>query len=352
MADLKMNPTYTVYIISGTKKYNVTPALVSLARIDAEGQIAQRVKIQLRNVQVDGIHLSSLLQPVNRVFIYADDGTQQDEVFRGFLWDRTYKSSISDHDLIVTAYDHLIYLQESEDTFYFSSGKSTEDVITSICRDWGIKLEYSYTNIANGKLPLTGKLYDILTTDILDVTKKQTGVPYALISEKDTMIVRTVGSNKKTYMFKAGKNVRSATSSWTMEGIITQVVVIGNANDDERTPVELVESLNVKKYGTLQKIQRKDKDLDIWSAHAEARYTLKDHSEPKWEYVLVCPDVPWIRKGDGVFVDAGDINERRLIVTAVNRTSDTKNAEMTLTMVDDIIRARWENVEWYSNHEV
>lgn len=348
MAELNMNPTYTAYIISESKKYNVTPALISLDRIDAEGQIAQRVNLQLRNVQVDGVWLSSILKPVNRLFIYADDGTKKDEVFRGFLWDRTYKSSISDQELKVTAYDHLIYLQESEDTFYFSTGKSTEEIISSICRDWGIKLNYSYLNIVNGKMPLTGRIYDILTTDVLDVTKQQTGYHYALISEKDTMIVRTAGTNEVTYKFLATQNVSSATSSWTMEGVITQIVLVGSAGDDDREPVELVESRNVSKYGTLQKIDRKDQDLDIWSAHRDTRVSLMENSDPKYEYEITGPDIPWIRKGDGVFVDAGDINEKSLIVTAVNRSFDSKNAKMTLTMVDASTRIALLHVDWFS----
>lgn len=349
MAELNMNPTYTAYIVSGSKKYNITPAIISIERIDAEGQIAQRVNLQLRNVMVEDSMLSSILQPVNRLFVYADDGTKNDEVFRGFLWDRTYKASIREQTLKVTAYDHLIYLQESEDTFYFSNGKTTEEIVSSICAQWGIKLDYSYQNIVNGKMPLTGSLYDILTADVLDETKIRTGYHYSVISEKDTMLVRTAGSNEVTYKFEGKNNVSSATSSWTMEGVVTQIVLIGKAGDDEREKVEMVESRNVEKYGTLQKISRKDQDTNIWDAHAELRVSLMENSDPKHEYEITGPDIPWIRKGDGVYVYAGDINEKKLIVTAVNRSCDTKNANMTLTMVDVSTKIGLLNVDWFSS---
>lgn len=346
---LTLTPTYTVYIISDGKKYDVTPAIESLNRIDAEGQIAQRVNLQLTNAQVNGAHLSSILQPLNRVFIYANDGARQEEVFRGFLWDKNYKSSLTDHRLKVTAYDHLIYLQESEDVFFFSTGKSTEEIISHICQKWNIKLDYSYHNIVNGKLALSGRLYDMLTTDILDITKRQIGDYYSLISKKDTMIVRLAGDNTETYKFIAGENITSTTSYWTMEGVITQIVLVGKADDEGREPIDYVESRNAQKYGTLQKIQRRDENMDIWTAHAQVRLALMEHSEPTWEYEITAPDIPWIRKGDGMYIDAGDIVGRRLIVKAANRTSDNKTSKMTLTLVDEsAYHGRLEGVLWFS----
>lgn len=333
--NLTLNPHYTIFIISDGKKIDVTPAMESLGRIDAEGQIAQRVNIQLRNEVLDGVHLSTILKPVNRVFIYADDGEKNDEVFRGFLWDRNYKSSLTDQRLKVTSYDNLIYLQESEDTFFFSAGKSTEEIMSAICKQWNIKLDYSYHNIVNGKIATSGRLYDMMTTDILDVTKRQVGDHYSIISKKDVMYVRLAGDNSETFKFIAGENIGSTSTSWTMEGVITQYILVGKAGDDGREPIDLVESRNAAKYGTLQKIKRRDEDMDIWSAHGEIRLALMDYADPKWEYEIDAPDIPWIRKGDGVYIDAGDIVGSRLIVTAVNRISDNKNSRMTLTMVDE-----------------
>ena len=73
------------------------------------------------------------------------------------------------------------------------------------------------------------------------------------------------------------------------------------------------------------------------------------NSDPKNEYEITGPDIPWIRKGDGVYVDAGDINEKKLIVTAVSRSCDTKNAKMTLTMVDVSTKIALLDVDWFSS---
>lgn len=335
MVATQQNPIYTVYIISDGVKYNVTSALESLERSEADGQIAQRVTMQFTNIQVDGMWLSSILKAVNRVFVYADDGTTADEVFRGFLWERSYKTSISDQKLKVTAYDNLIYLQESEDSLYFSPKKSTESVFSSICNSWGINLHYSYDSITHAKLPLKGRLYDILTTDLLDKVKKEKGKKYVIISEKDTMHVKLAGANATCYQFLARENVTSASSGWTMEGVVTQVIVVGKTDDNGYAVIEQRwDSPNIKKYGTLRKIQTTNEDTPYWTARVEARLTLFEKGDPKWKYEIVAPDIPWIRKGDRVFVDAGDINKKYLIVTEITRSSDMKSSEMAMTLED------------------
>lgn len=331
MEPLRLNPKYSVYIVLGNDKYNVTPALLSIDRSDDEKQIAQHVRMEFENVLVDGILLSSLLKPISRVFVHADDGSKDDEVFRGFLWSNASKTSTKAKTLKVDAYDNLIYMQESEDTFFFSSGNSTKTIVSKICSDWGIKLEYSYTSITHGQLALTGRLYDLLTADVLEDTRKQTGDYYTLISVKDTMIVRKSGTNTDVYQFIKGKNVSAAASGWTMDGVTTKIIILGDTDDNGWAPVKYTESKNTDIYGTLQKIERTSSDKD---AQKEAKITLQEDAEPKWEYEIEGPDVPWIRKGDAVVVDVGDINDRRLIVTSISRSSDNKKSNMTMTMVD------------------
>lgn len=327
-------PVYTVSAISGNIKYNLTPLLLSIDFSDSEKQIAQRVTLQLTNILVDGTWLSSIFQPRDRIFIHANDGSKSGEVFRGYLWGRNYKSSIKEHTLKLTCYDNLIYMQESEDSLYFSAGKSTKDIATAICNNWGVKLNYSYSSIHHEKMPLRGKIYEILTADVLDLVRKRTGKKYVVISDQDTMHIKHVGQNTTIYKFLAGKNVTSTSSGWTMDGIITQVVILGKADDNDRDPVEAIVTGNTSGLGTLQKIESRDENTSLADAKLEAKNTIDESGKPKWEYEIDCPDIPWVRKGDKVFVDAGDINEKYLIVTAVNRAIDMKTRKMTMTLED------------------
>ena len=329
MAETKKVPTYTVYIISDSTKYNVTNAVLGIDRSEPDGQIAQRATIRLANVKVGDKWLSSLLKARNRVFIYANDGAKEAEVFRGYLWSRVRNDAIDENELKYVCYDNLIYFQESEDSLYFASGKSTKDVMASICEKWEIKLQYDYDSITHTKLPLRGCLSDIFTADILDLVKKKTKKKYVILSEKDTMIVRPVGANQEVYHFEAGKNVTRTASGWSMEGVITRVIIVGKADKDDREPIEATVDGETSEYGTLQKIQKKDDNTTLEDAKKEAQNVIDEFGKPKWEYQVEAPDVPWIRKGDKIYVSAGDISGYR-IITEIERESTEKLMTMTL----------------------
>ena len=252
-------------------------------------------------------------------------------MFRGYLWTRARTDSLNDREIRYTCYDNLIYFQESEDSLYFSSGKSTKDVMSSICSKWGIKLQYSYESITHEKMPLRGCLADIFTEDILDLVKKRKKKKYVILSDKDTMVVRPVGSNSTIYRFEAGKNVIRTASGWTMDGIITKVVITGKADDDKREPIEATVSGKTSEYGTVQKLQSRNENTSLADAKIEAKNTIDENGEPKWEYEITAPDIPWIRRGDKIHVSAGELSGY-FITTDIDRTIDQKRREMALEL--------------------
>lgn len=328
----KSNPVYSVYIVDGNTKYDITPTIISIELSDQKGQIAQRANITAINVQIGGSWLAGLLKVRQRVFIYADDGEKNDEVFRGFVWSRQYKSSLEARDITISCYDNLIYMQESEDYEYFSSGKSTKDVISSICSKWGIPLEYAYESITHDKLPLRGDLSNILTSDILDLVQDRTGKKYIIRSEKDTMKVLTVGANSTVYRLIYGQNTIQTYSECTMEGMTTKVIILGKAGEDDRSPIEATITQNSEQYGTMQKVINRTESTTLADAKKEAQNILNKNSSPKWEYETRGVNVPWIRKGDKVYINAGDIADQELIAVNIDRTIDAKGSTMTLTL--------------------
>lgn len=326
------NPVYTVYIVSGETKYNVSPAVINLDFSDQKKQLAQCVTIDLVNVKAGSRWLAGLVNVRDRVFIHANDGTRNEEVFRGYVWTRGYGSSLKDREIRLKCYDNLIYLQESEDSEYFSAGKSSKDVTSALCSKWGIKLEYSYESITHSKLALRGNLADIFTGDVLDLVKDRTGKKYVIRSEKDVMKVLPHGANDTVYSFKAGENAISTSSECTMAGMITKVVILGKADDNDRKPVEATVSGKTGQYGTLQKLINRSENTTLADAKKEANSILKEAGDPKWEFEVRAVDIPWIRKGDKVHINAGDIANSTLIAVGVDRTISSKKKEMVLTL--------------------
>ena len=330
MASLE-NPVYTVYIVASGTKYNVSGAVVSLKFTDQKAQFSKSVRIELANAKVGNMRLTSLIRVRDRVYIYADDGEKSDEVWRGFVWTRNYKSSLASRNFDLKCYDNLIFMQESEESKFFESGKSTKSIVSSLCSDWGVSLQYNYESITHAKLALRGGLSDIITDDVLNLVKDRTGKKYVIISEKDVMYINGVGKNSTVYTIKAGNNAVQTASECTMDGMTTKVVILGKADDDDRRPVEATVSGNTSKYGTLQKLIDRDENTELADAKKEAQSIIDEDGEPKWEYEISAPDIPWIRKGDKVNVSAGDLT-KSYIVIGVDRDISLKEKRMLLTL--------------------
>lgn len=328
------NPVYSVYVIDGSYKYNITDVVENLELSQAENQLAASATITMMNVKLPKYsELRTYIKERDRVFIYASDGTKTEEVFRGYIWTKEYKQSTSDKTLQIKCFDNLIYFQESEESDYYSSGSSTQTVMSSICKKWGVTMKYNYLSIKHSKLALRGNLADIITSDILDKVRERTGKKYVISSVKDVLQIDQIGSNTVLYSIKAGENAVSTQTVVTMDGMITRVKILGKADDDDRRPVEAVVSKNTSKYGTLQKLIDKDKDTSLADAKKEANAMLQENSTPKHEYTVTAPDIPWIKKGDQVMVQAGDIN-KTLIVAGISHEISTKAKKMDLTLTD------------------
>lgn len=327
------NPIYTVYLVIGSTKYNITPAVMSLDFSSQEQQIAASVTVYAANVKVGNSYLSTMLKVRQRVFIYANDGKKNAEVFRGWTWTKYYESENESKELRIKCYDNLIYLQESEDSFYFTNGTQTKSIMSSICSEWGISLNYTYSSISHDKLALRGTLSDMITSDVLDAVKKRTGTKYVITSQQDVMTVAAVGSNTTVYSLTAKNNATLTRSETTMDGMTTQVKILGDAEkDSEKIPVLATVKGNTSTYGTLQKLQDKNSDTSLADAQTEAQNTINEDGAPKKEYNVDAIDIPWILKGDKVYVNAGDIKEKTLIVVGIDRDISNKRKKMSLTL--------------------
>lgn len=327
------NPVYTVQVLGESTQYDLTPAVTHIQMTDQENQLAQVATITVSNVTVGGTTLAKMLKPRQRIFIYANDGSTKDEVFRGVIWNPYYRGSLDSEEITLKCYDNLIYFQESEDSLYFSAGKSTKDLLTTICGNWGVQLDYSYQTITHSKLVLRGKLSDIFISDILDKVKDQTGKRYVLLSIKDTLTVRQIGQNATVYKIGAGNNAMLTRVDQTMDGMVTKVVILGKADKDERLPVQATVTGDTAQYGTLQKLYDRDENTSLADAKTEANNILKEKGAPSWSYEVQAHDIPWIRKGDTVSIETAELTEN-LIVASIDRSISNRAKTMTLTLKD------------------
>lgn len=334
MTASKENPEYTAVITmaSSGQQFDLTPLLVSLELTHQKEQLAQCATLTLVNVAYEGTWLNKMVRARDRVLIFANDGERHEEVFRGFVWTNTYTSALEERELVLRCYDNLIFWQESEESEFFPKGRSTQDVVQTLFDKWGVPLEYRYESITHDKLALRGTLADLVTSDILDKVKKDTGKKYAVYMEGDKAIIRTLGDNETFYRVDTASRAVSTKSEETMDGMTTKVVILGKGDDNKKTPVEAEVTGNTDRYGTLQKLQDRDEKTTLADAKKEAQNVIDEKGQPSWEYELKCGDIPWVKKGDRINVSVGMIYESMMLVLSIARTISNKEKTMTLTM--------------------
>lgn len=92
----------------------------------------------------------------------------------------------------------------------------------------------------------------------------------------------------------------------SVNDMVTQVQVVGTAEDEGRTLVEAVVEGN-QDFALLQTTLLRDSDKSLEDAIAEAKTYLSEHGSPQEEIVVVAVDLPFLRKGEKVKICAGNL---------------------------------------------
>ena len=115
------------------------------------------------------------------------------------------------------------------------------------------------------------------------------------------------GSNEDVYVFKVDIT-KSVSTSISTADLVTRVRVLGQADDDGKSSVEA--TLNgLTEYGIRQRIYVRGSDESLEDAKTAAQEILDNDGKITQELTLTAPDVPYIRKGDLVYVMAGTAND-------------------------------------------
>lgn len=136
---------YSVKIVGETGiVYDVTPALISLWWEEQTNELSQRVSITTANMAMGDTWLMAVAKIGCMLSVSASWGEGFQEMFVGKIWEWGYQSS-QQKEISISAYDHLKLIQQSYDYGYYASGQSTDTILSSLCREWGIPLAYQYS---------------------------------------------------------------------------------------------------------------------------------------------------------------------------------------------------------------
>lgn len=308
---------------------NITDYIENLGWEENDKEISVHSSFTARNDKTSKGYLSSLIRPNCLIIIYADGGDgRYREVARGNIatWDNTRQNSA--HDLKCTAYDSLYNLQKSQDNFFFPSGTGTKARIEKILNKWGMPLgKYDGPNKKHGKKKYQNKYLSDIILDILDDSTKKGSSKCIIRQEKGKTQIIKRGSNRDIYVFK-GSNTKVTNHSISTADMVTRVKIIGKEKKGGKNKV--IATLNGStKYGVRQRIYTRGADESLADAKSAAKAILDDDGDVKDEITVQAQDVPYVRKGDLVYLKIGSI-KGYYYVLGVRHDADTCSMSMDL----------------------
>jgi hypothetical protein len=299
---------YSVIVIDETgNQYKINDYIQNLGWEENENEIAARFSFTARNDNTSKGYLSGIIKPgcLIGIFAFVDSPRMvNEEICSGYVETWNDIEQNSGHTLKCLGYDGLYKLQKSQDNLYFPSGTGTESAIKSILKEWGVPLgQYDGPNAVHGNLVYKNQYLSDIILEILDDSYKK-GEKKCIIRFSDggiTIIPR--GSNKTVYVFRAD-NTKAFNTSVSTADMVTRVKIVGKEKKDGSRSVEATLD-GLTQFGIRQKIYTRGSDESLADANIAAQEILNDEGAVKWDMIVQSPDVPFIHKGDLVYIISG-----------------------------------------------
>lgn len=228
----------------------------------------------------------------------------------GVVWDiDSAKQNIK--RLTATIYDRTIYLPESEDEYLFPAGQTADQRLRIYAEQWGIPLS---ANIPNTGIPLAKSLkrpasiYSHITADLKETAKKG-GKLYRPRMTPNGLELYELGTNSTVWILEEEAGVEEIGQNRTLSGAVTRVKVLGQADDQQKSPVLAVVDGDRDKYGTIQKILQDPDIKNASEATAAAQQMLTGMQET---FRVTGIDINTIRAGDKVQLNGMDLIVRSI----------------------------------------
>ncbi|MCL2087664.1 MAG: hypothetical protein FWH05_08755 [Oscillospiraceae bacterium] len=290
---------YNVRLITENgEQYLINTALTFLQWEEQKNELAQKATIKVVNTKIGATTLFKLVKMNCLIRISANWGEVNKRVFEGFI-SELERVNGKKRELIISICDPLIRLQLSEDFKYYSAGLKTEAIVESICKDWGIALDYTWEqSIIHEKQAFRGDTISNMLIKILEEVRQKTGKKYIAYYRNGKFVVCGYGNNKTIYKFDSNNTI-STSRKLSVNSLVTRVKVIGKENKDERAPIEAIVDGDTR-FGVFQKIVVRDSDKSLAAAKDEATALIKEKGKPEEIIKISLPDMPVIRKGDTI----------------------------------------------------
>ena len=304
--DLSQIAYRLVAVMPDASQIRLDGVATNIAWEENDGELAVRLNLALRDVEMDdGSRLSAKLALCTLIYLFATWNGVENEIFRGTVWTWEHPQ-MNDEQITVTCYDHLYYLQKSQDNRYFAKNTKTKTVIQKILGDWKVPIGiYSASDVKHAKILYKCKTIAAMLTETLkdaDEKAKVKGNQKSFIRSRLGLVdIISRGSNTDIYGFYAGQNIETSSDKYSMTELVTRVIITGKDDSNGKPKVEAkVDGL--LEYGILQSIYSRG-DTTLKEAKKAAQKIIDDDGKPKRTTTIGGIEFPGIRKGDIVYIE-------------------------------------------------
>ena len=203
------------------------------------------------------------------------------------------------------------------------SGRTTQPVVE---RNRG-GLADSYcpvpgANVAHGKMNFKSKSPAKMLLELLDDARNKGAGEFLLRSFQGTLSVLPVMGTEDGLCIWPGQ-YRTTLIPGEYRWYGNPGEGAGAVQEEGSAPVEAVVDGRTE-FGILQKIYTRNSDETIEAAKQAAQELIREDGEPETEISLSLPDVPYVRKGDGIYCDRLELADGYYQVLSVNHDCDAR----------------------------
>ena len=224
---------------------------------------------------------------------------KQTLIFKGMAWD--VNKNRKTRKTVLTCKERTIYLDQSEEEYLFPAGQTATQRAIQYCKDWSIPqgvLTGTSTTLSKA-VYRNNTIYDMMKKDLKETAQKG-GKLFKFRMSSGKLDIVQLGSNKTVWKLETiAEDIEESSS---LDGMITQVKILGKQEENKKTPVIGVykNNLNIYRYGAIQKIVQDDKIKNGDEAKKKAVSLLNAGKETVRVSGI---DINTIRAGDKVSLD-------------------------------------------------
>ncbi|MCL2215388.1 MAG: hypothetical protein FWB91_00075 [Defluviitaleaceae bacterium] len=331
MIDISTISYETELITETGARYVLNNAKITEDWEECVNELAQRATIRVANADANGTRLHALAKINCIIRIKGSWNGGGGLLFDGTIWDWHYTDN-NEKELTIIAYDPLIRLQQSREFYFYQPGMTTQALVNDICGQWGIPVSYKWPHsITHGKKAFRGKKsVSGMIIALLEEVRDKTGADYIVRWKDGQMEITGYGTNDTVYLLDR-TNTISTSDRLSINNLVTKVKVYGRKTDDGRSSVEAIVEGDTR-FGVLQEIVMRDSNTSIADAMSEANALIANRGKPDERINWNGPDVPPIRKGDMVEMNAGSL-VGFFYVEGVTHRADSRSMNLTLSRV-------------------